>query len=410
MRNLLFVLLFSAGAVAGTAATYASLTPHQIREEQAAKTPQKRSAKEVDESPTIRMSAEQMAEQSIAIAKAAGGTLTRHLTVPGTIVVAANHVARVPARVVGTVAEMRKQLGDRVEVGEVVAVLDSREVADAKSEYLTAVVNLELQQTNYERARALWERRISAEAQYLQAQATFSETQLRADLARQKLSALGLDATVVAANAKQEEKAGSPSSLRRYELRSPLAGRVIDRKVDVGTAVGKEGDPAEVYTIADLSVLWADISVLTSDLDLIKEGAAVSITPANGETDKRSEGKAVFVSPVLSPDTRSARVIAELPNEAAAWRPGAFATAEIEIARDEVAVLVPRSALQKIDGNTVVFVRTENGFERREIKLGRGDDDSIEVTAGLQPGDEIVIKNSFLLKAELGKAGASDDD
>lgn len=410
MRNLLLALLFCAGVAAGAAATYAILTRQQIREEQAVKTPPKQTPRKVDESPTIRMSADQMAEQDIAIAKVAGGMLMRHLTVLGTIVTAANRVARVPARVVGTVAEMRKQLGDKVEAGEVVAVLDSREVADAKSEYLTAVVNLELQRTNYERARALWERRISAEAQYLQAQATFSETQLRVDLARQKLSALGLDANVIAANAKQEEEAGRPSSLRRYELRSPLAGRVIDRKVDVGMAVGKEGDPAEVYTIADLSVLWADISVLTSDLDLVEEGAAVLITPANGDPEKRSDAKVIFISPVLSPDTRSARLIAELPNETGAWRPGAFVTTEIEIARDEVAVFVPRSALQKIDGSTVVFVHTKSGFERREIKTGRGDDESIEVTAGLYPGDEIAIKNSFLLKAELGKADASDDD
>ncbi len=205
----------------------------------------------------------------------AGGTLARHLLVPGTITPDTDRIARVPARVVGTVAEMRKRLGDAVQKDEVVAILDSREVADAKSEYLTAQVQAELQTINFERQQKLLASRSASEAAFETARAAYLENRLRVDLARQKLSALGLDAAEVAAAQKRDEATPNQSTLRRYPLRTPLAGRIVERKVDVGTAVGKEGDPADLYTVADLSTVWIELSVPTLDLAQVREGARV---------------------------------------------------------------------------------------------------------------------------------------
>ena len=354
----------------------------------------------------VKMTAEQIANQDIAVAKAEGGTLSRHILVPGTITPDTDRIARVPARVVGTVAEMRKRLGDDVKKGEVVAVLDSREVADAKSEYLTASVKAELEKTNFDRQQALWDKRISAESAYLNAKAAYSEATLRQDLARQKLSALGLNAAEVAASQKRDETTPNTSTLRQYELRSPLSGRIVERKVDVGTAVGKEGDPSDVYTVADLSTVWIELSVPTSELAKVKEGATVTVTPSQEGGERHEQGKVVFVSPFLSADTRAAKVIVALPNKGMAWRPGTYVNAEVEISQDSVPVRVPKSALQTVEGKRVVFVRTEEGFEKREIELGRSDDDAFEVSSGLKPGEDIAVANTFLLKAELGKSEA----
>ncbi len=123
----------------------------------------------------IKMRPEQVTGQDIKVAPVEGGTLARHLLVPGTITPDTDRIARVPAKVVGTVAEMRKRLGDAVRKGEVVAVLDSREVADAKSEYLTAVVRADLEKTNFDRQQALWDKRVSAESAYLNAKAVYTE-------------------------------------------------------------------------------------------------------------------------------------------------------------------------------------------------------------------------------------------
>jgi len=406
-----FVMLLcgciAVGAAIVAAATFRN-SFHGVSLEKQAETEKRPLSKAVEPS-VVLMSADQMKLQDIKVGPVVAGTLQRHFLASGAITPVSDRIARVPVRVVGTVAEMRKQLGDKVKADEIVAVLDSREVADAKSDYLTAHVNFDLQTTNYERAKSLWERRVSAEAQYLQAQAIFSEAQLRLDLARQKLSALGLDARNVFANSTKEEQQGLPSSLRKYELRAPISGRIIERKVDVGAAVGKEGDPSDVYMIADLSVVWADLSVPTFDLDQIKEGAAITVLSA-GKDEERQEGKVTFISPVLSPDTRTARVIAQLSNSDGRWHPGSFITAEVETSRDAVARMIPRTALQTIDGKTVVFVRTQEGFEKRVIETGRKDDLSVEVISGLKAGEEIAIANSFLLKAELGKSDATHED
>ncbi|MCI0467469.1 MAG: efflux RND transporter periplasmic adaptor subunit [Beijerinckiaceae bacterium] len=359
--------------------------------------------------PVIDMPAERMEAQDIEVAPAGKAVFTRVLTVPGTIILNPGRVARVPGRVTGTVTQMSKQLGDPVAQGEVVAVLDSREVADAKSEYLTASVVFDLKKTLFERAQTLWAKRISAEQQYLQARATFLEGELRLDLARQKLTALNLDPSEVAKEVKREGGASAGvSSLREYEIRSLIAGRVIERKVDVGSLVGSQGDPADLYTIADLSEVWVELAVPTADLDSIAEGQAVVIA-SGGNSGKRGEGRIKFISPLVDPDTRSARVIAQIDNKTMIWRPGAVVTARIATKEEPVELCVPRAAIQMIDDERVVFVRTQSGFERRPVKAGRSDEESIEVTSGLSAGEEVAVNNTFLLKAELGKGEAGQE-
>ena len=353
----------------------------------------------------VTMTAEQIENQDIKVAKAEGGLLSRHILVPGTITPDTDRIARVPVRVVGTVSEMRKRLGDDVRKGDVVAVLDSREVADAKSEYLTAMVQSDLQKVNFERQQRLLASAAASQAAFDNAKAVFQENQLRVDLARQKLSALGLNAAEVAAAQKRDEATPNASTLRQYELRAPISGRIVERKVDVGTAVGKEGDPADVYTVADLSTVWIELAVPTLDLDEVREGARVTVNRGG----RSVQGKVVFVSPLLNVDTRSARVVVSLPNQDMAWRPGTYVTAEVETETDRVPVRVTKAALQTVEGKRVVFVRTDEGFEKREVELGRADDDAYEVVSGLRAGEDIAVANTFLLKAELGKSEAGHD-
>ncbi len=355
----------------------------------------------------IRMPPERIEAQGIELAHAGKGVLMRILTVPGTITLDPGRVARVPGRVVGTVIEMRKRLGDAVTQGEVVAVLDSREIADSKSDYLTVSVAYDLQKTLFERTQTLWTRRITPEQRYLQARETFLEAELRLNLARQKLSALNLDPAEVVEAAKKESSANSVSSLRRYEIRSLISGRVIERKVDVGSLVGSQGDPADLYTVADLSAVWVELAVPTVDLNAIAEGQAVMIA-SGGDSGKRGEGRIIFISPLVHPDTRSARVIAEIDNKAMIWRPGVTLTAGIVTGEGPVEVRVHRAAVQTIGGEQVVFVRTKSGFQSRVVTTGRSDAQHTEITSGLSAGEEIAVKNTFLLKAELAKAEAEE--
>jgi len=123
---------------------------------------------------------------------------------------------------------------------------------------------------------------------------------------------------------------------------------------------------------------------------------------------EKAEGKIVFISPLLDKETRSARVMAEIGNSEGKWRPGSFVTAAIAIEEQPVSLIVPTSAIQTIDSEKVVFVRKPEGFERRQVVLGRSDERLAEVVTGLQPGDIVAVTNTFSLKAELLKTLAED--
>ncbi len=347
----------------------------------------------------IHLSAAQIEAANVEVAAVQAGSLARRLSVPGIVTLNADRVARIPAKVVGTVAELRKRLGDEVAEDEVIAVLESREVAEAKSEYLAAVVNFDLQKTLFEREQSLWEKKITAEQQFLKARATFTEAELQADLARQKLSAL--DVGEQEATALREP---SVTTLRQKQIRSPIAGRVVERLVDLGSPVGGDGQATELYVVADLSSVWVELTVPTSDLEIVQEGQKVEVS--TGGTDRRTTGEIVFVSPSLDPETRSARVIAEIENQDLAWRPGSFVTAEIITEEEPVDLAIPQAAVQRLEGSQVVFVRTPEGFEAREITLGRSDAHMAEIVSGLEPGESIAVENTFILKAELGKGEA----
>jgi cobalt-zinc-cadmium efflux system membrane fusion protein len=349
----------------------------------------------------IKLTGEQIAAAHIDMVAAWGGTLSRRITVPGTIIPIADRIARVSVKLSGTVAELRKRLGDPVAKDEVVAVLESREVADAKSEYLAARLTNELQQTLFLRDKMLWDGHVSTEQQFLRSRNLTAQTEMKFNIARQKLFALGLGEKDIAALPNESE-----ALLRRQEVRSPMTGRVVERKVDLGTAVGRDNLETELFVIVDLDRVWVELAVSPADLPLVKEGQAVAVM-ARGARES-ADGNIVFISPLLDKDTRSARVVAEIANNDGVWRPGSFVTATIAVEEQAVPLMVPSGAVQTIGGEKVVFVRNAHGFEKRPVATGRNDDRFTEIVSGLQPGEMIAATNTFLLKAEIMK-GANED-
>jgi cobalt-zinc-cadmium efflux system membrane fusion protein len=349
----------------------------------------------------VKLSERQVEAGKFVVTEVAGGVLSKRIVVPGSIVPSGDHIARVAVRLLGTVAELRKRLGDPVEAGEVVAVIESREVADAKSEYLAARLVFELQQTLFNRSTRLFEGKVLSENDYLRARTTFEDARVKIEIARQKLFALSLTAEQIEALPRQPVE-----TLRRQELRAPIKGRIAERRVELGSLVGREGQESELFVIADLSVLWADLSVSPSDLSAIHEGQKITLT-AGGES---SPAIIMFVSPLLDKETRAARVVASIDNATRKWRPGLFVTAEIPTDEAPAAIVVAKTALQTVKSDTVVFVRTEDGFEMRKIGIGRQDTRLVEITEGLAAGERVATANTFVLKAELGKAEAGHDD
>ncbi|PWC26847.1 efflux RND transporter periplasmic adaptor subunit [Teichococcus aestuarii] len=343
----------------------------------------------------IAMSAEQVEASGIMVAAVSSGQLLSRATVPGVLAASQDRQARVTPRLGGIVAEVRHSLGDEVAQGEVLAVLESREVADAKGEFLAAGRTAALAETLLTRESRLWRQRISAEQDFLQARATAEDARIKLDLARQRLLALGLSEQEIVTLPRQPAAA-----LRRLELRAPIAGRVTARAAILGSNAAAD---AELFSVADLSKLWVEMTIPPRNLPMARQGQTVTI---QGEGDVRSEARIIFLSPVLDPETRSARAVAELPNPDGAWSAGGFITAQLTTGAQPVDLLVPRGAVQEIEGRKVVFVRNDEGFEMREVALGREDAESYEVVFGLDEGTQIAVGNAFVLRAELGKSEA----
>jgi cobalt-zinc-cadmium efflux system membrane fusion protein len=354
-----------------------------------------------DDRQGVKLSDEAIEAAGIDMAAVGSGTIAHQIVVHGTIVPHSDRIAHVAVKLSGTVAELRKKIGDPVAADEVLAVLESREVADAKSEYLAARVTNELQQDMLERDRILWERKILPEQLLLRSRNLAANAKIRNDIARQKLFTLGLTGSEIMDLPNEPE-----ASLRRQEIRSPMAGHVVERKVELGVAVGRDNLETELFVVADLDRVWAELAVTPEDAPLVRNGETVSVAARGGS--EKAEGKVVFVNPMLDKETRSARVMAEIDNKDGAWRPGAFVTAAIAFDEKPVPLAVPVGAIQTMGTGPVAFVRTAEGFEKRLLVIGQSDDRLTEVVSGLRSGETIAVSNTFLLKAEMLKGQDED--
>lgn len=197
----------------------------------------------------------------------------------------------------------------------------------------------------------------------------------------------------------------SNQSLTPYELKAAFAGTIIDRQTTLGEYVSEQ-KPA--FVIADLSTVWVDFSVYRRDLGRVRVGDQILIDPADG--GPKIEATISYVSPVGSSETQSALARAVVSNGDQRLRPGLFATGRLILSAKKVAVAVKSSALQTLESRTVVFVRDGEKFEARDVEIGERDPDFVEVTFGVLEGDLYAAKNSFIVKAELAKGGAEDND
>ncbi len=335
----------------------------------------------------------------IELAVAGPGRLAVTAELPGEVQVNGDRMAHVAPRVGGVVREVMVSLGDTVREGQLLAVLSSRELADAKASYLASAERLRMADSTFAREERLWQGRISSEQDYLDARNNRAETRIALRTAEQKLLALGVTAAEIRDLPDSHEIA-----LTDYRLLSPFGGTVIDRHITLGETVAAE---APVFSVADLSSVWIDLSVYQRDIGAVRSGQSVRV-----ETNHGDEAELVidFVQPLVGEETRTAlaRIIA--PNPDGHWHPGCFVNARVTTsASDEARVVVPDTAVIRMaDGDDVVFVATEEGFEPVEVVLGMRSAGMVEILSGLDPGDRYVATGGFSLKAELGKSSFGD--
>jgi cobalt-zinc-cadmium efflux system membrane fusion protein len=346
----------------------------------------------------VALSAEELKEFGIELTIASGGPLDQYAELPGEIVLNADRLAHVAPRVSGIVLETRKSLGDSVKAGDVMAVIDSRELADAKADYLAASERQNLARANFKREERLWEKKVTSEQEYLDARQSLAEARIEVNSSKQKLHALGFS------DAYLKKFPNHPdATYTRYEIRAPFAGTIIEKHLTMGESVNEDDDG---FTIADLSSVWVDINVYQKDLAQIRKGQTVVIQVGHGIPE--ATGKIAWVGPLVGESTRTAKARVVLANPDGTLRPGLFVTAQVAVANTPAGIVVPKSALQTVEDRTVVFVQDEDGFEPRPVQTGRENATQVEILSGLEAGQSFVSKGAFTLKAQLSKGAFGD--
>lgn len=191
-------------------------------------------------------------------------------------------------------------------------------------------------------------------------------------------------------------------SLSNYRVAAPISGVVTARNASVG---GLAGEGMALFEIADLSQLWVDLHIFGADAQHIQPGVPVAITRMSD--DKTVETVLERVLPGMATASQSTVARATIDNADGLWRPGSAVKARITVAQQPVELMVPVSALQTINGEEVVFVRVGNIYQAQPVEIGQRDGQRVQILSGLSKGDQVVVQESYLIKADIEKSGAS---
>ncbi|GAA4321123.1 hypothetical protein GCM10023144_00120 [Pigmentiphaga soli] len=336
---------------------------------------------------TVKLSDAQIRDSNIAIAQAGPGTIRAFREFPGEIKFNADRLAHVVPRLAGVVERVSADLGQQVRKGQTLAVIASTSLSDLRSELMAAQRRAVLANQTYEREKKLWEQRVSAEQEYLQANAAREEASIAVQNAMQKLKAIGVPP--------------SASALNQYAMTAPFDGMVTAKHMTLGEAVSETD---QSFTIADLGTVWAEFIVAPQDLGAVRVGEPVTITST--ALSESTEGTVSYVGALIGDQTRTATARVTLVNPGGAWRPGLFITVRVRQAEQQVPVAVKADALQTLDDKPTIFKAVPGGFKAQAVVTGRSDGELVEIRQGLEPGESYASSNTFTLKAELGKSEA----
>jgi len=461
---------------------------------------------------TVSISPEEMAEFNIKLKTIGPVKIEKYVNLPGEVVVNADRLAHIVPRVPGIVRKVRNNLGDVVQPGRIMAILESSELGEAKNEFFKRKKQLEMSEidlsraktindntktllqllktspkgtlsketgtdtknasrkTNivllktlpdietvlnktaeldmgknrkllistytrflltyetYKREKSLFEKKISSQSDYLLAESSFKSAQATyaatydevafsikrqflekkrdAEVAENSLRASERHLHVLGISEEEiqnlEDGRSQDFRIARVEIKAPIKGTVIEKHITLGEMLAKD---AKAFVLADLSSVWVNLSVYQKDMALVRKGLEVIISANDGTPDFK--GKISYVRSLVGEETRTALARVVIPNPKGAWRPGVFVNGKVVAEKIKVPLAVPKSALQTIENQTIVFVKTEEGFFPQPVMTGRTSETYTEIISGMTPGQQYIAQGGFTLKAELAKGGFS---
>lgn len=329
------------------------------------------------------------------------------IRVPGKITLPDNGNWRVGSMADGRIEEINVSQGDYVHKGQVLARMHSHAVHDVKAEYLTAISDRSRLQSaegvarqNYERTQRLYNLKAAsleqvelAHQQWVDAQTAFHNAEIAVHREREHLEeTLGIPAASV-------ESASEEAEL--IPVRAPASGYILQKNVTPGTVVQTSTD---LFLIGQISRLWLTASVRDEFLGRLKVGQKAGIS-VNGAPNLKTEGRLEHVGEEFDPTTHTMRIRIAFQNPETLFRPEMLAQAEIPVGGNKPTLLVPGDAVQQVNGQDVVFVRiAADKFALRPVRIASQIGTQVPILEGLKPGEQVVVRGSFILKSELLKA------
>jgi cobalt-zinc-cadmium efflux system membrane fusion protein len=322
-------------------------------------------------------------------------------TFPAKVSVNETRLAHVGPRISGRAVEVYANLGDYVEKGRALVIIDSTEIGEAQSQYLKARTNFEIAEKSYARAKIILEGKVISTGEFQRREGEYLSAKTELKATEDRLHLLGMTEEEIVSIGKGH------TINSKVAIYTPLSGTVIERHLTLGEVV----EPIKpLFTIADLSNLWVIADIPERDIAKIKKGQGVGVI-VSAYPEKVFRGKVSYISETIDPETRTVKVRAEVANPPAPpfakggtgglLKPEMFATVRIATAEKENILAIPESAVQREGDKTIVFaVKGENVFEKRVVSLGPETNGFHQVLSGLEKGERIVTKGAFTLKSE----------
>ncbi|MGB8992085.1 MAG: efflux RND transporter periplasmic adaptor subunit [Desulfobaccales bacterium] len=350
----------------------------------------------------VKLTPEAVQQAKIETAPVVLGSLENQVLFTGELVFNEERLAKIRSRVPGRVVQIVADYGQAVKPGDVLAIIDSVELGQAQMASRQAAARCNAAQKAYDRARQLYEGKAISRAELQERQARLEVERADLDYAQNHLRLLGGGGAAPASLPK-----GSRSGAI-FALRTPIAGRVVDRKITPGLVV-KEDE--ELFTVADTSALWCFVQIPEKDLPLVNAGSQATIT-VNSLSREEFPGRVDFLADMVDKATRTVRGRVRVDNTQNRLKSGMFANIAVRVGQRTV-LSVPETAVLAANGDLFVFGEMAPGTYRKHlIKTGAKGGGRVEVLEGLEEDERVVVHGGFTLKSELEKAsgrGVMDD-
>lgn len=322
--------------------------------------------------------------------------LQEYLHVVGTVQPIDTRIGHVRPLTRGRVQRVDVRVGDRVSAGQALATFDNIEAGEVLAQYQGALAELQRLKLQQASAQRIAERnnelsdlgaiaKKNAELSRVEAQSAQDSVRVQESVVAGLVSRLRRFGV-------EQVNVSNPSTV----IRAPFAGVVIKAQTAPGDVFDAD---RELFSIADLSHVWVQAEVYEQDLGRVKVGqpAVITVDTYPGE---KFQGQVTYLGDILDPQTRTARVRCEVANPGIRLKLDMFASIELPTHFNRRALVVPASAIQHLNGNSVVFIRkTPTGFEVRPVKTGKTLEEETEIQSGLQEGEQAVSVGSFHLKS-----------